>query len=29
MNTKLLQKQSDTLKFLSVDMIQKANSGHP
>jgi len=29
MNTKLLQKQSDTLKFLSVDMVQKANSGHP
>ena len=29
MTNKLLQKQSDTLKFLSADMIQRANSGHP
>ena len=25
----LLRKQSNTIKFLSADMVQKANSGHP
>ncbi len=25
----MLQKQSDTIRFLAADMIQKANSGHP
>ncbi len=25
----LLQKQADTIRFLSTDMVQKANSGHP
>lgn len=25
----LLKKQADTIRFLSADMIQKANSGHP
>lgn len=29
MNFDLLQKQADTLRFLSADMVQKANSGHP
>ena len=28
-NMSLLQKQSDTIKFLCADMVQKANSGHP
>jgi len=28
-NTKLLQKQADTIRFLCADMIQSANSGHP
>jgi transketolase len=27
--TQLLQKMADTIRFLSLDMIQKANSGHP
>jgi transketolase len=26
---KILKKQADTIRFLSADMIQKANSGHP
>ncbi len=29
MSHDLLQKQADTIRFLSADMIQKANSGHP
>lgn len=29
LNTQMLQKMSNTLRFLSADMIQKANSGHP
>lgn len=29
MSNDLLQKQSDTIRFLAADMIQKANSGHP
>lgn len=28
-NMNLLKKQSDTIKFLCADMVQKANSGHP
>jgi len=27
--TNILQKQSDTIKFLCADMVQRANSGHP
>jgi transketolase len=26
---KILKKQADTIRFLSADMVQKANSGHP
>ena len=26
---KMLKKMSDTIRFLSLDMIQRANSGHP
>ncbi|RQD68195.1 transketolase [Campylobacter hepaticus] len=29
MDIKILQEQANTLRFLSADMIQKANSGHP
>ncbi|MBZ7940142.1 transketolase [Campylobacter molothri] len=29
MDTKFLKIQADTLRFLSADMIEKANSGHP
>lgn len=29
MDKELLQKQANTLRFLSADMVQKANSGHP
>ncbi|MDR1614592.1 MAG: transketolase [Campylobacteraceae bacterium] len=29
MEYKLLKKQADTIRFLSADMVQKANSGHP
>lgn len=29
MDKKILQKQANTLRFLSADMVQKANSGHP
>ncbi|TQR32355.1 transketolase [Campylobacter sp. MIT 99-7217] len=29
MNKALLKKQADTLRFLSADMVQRANSGHP
>ncbi|TBR79287.1 transketolase [Campylobacter novaezeelandiae] len=29
MDIQILQKQADTLRFLSADMIEKANSGHP
>ncbi|TKX34783.1 transketolase [Campylobacter taeniopygiae] len=29
MDTKFLKIQADTLRFLSADMIQRANSGHP
>ena len=29
MTDKLDQQCIDTLRFLSVDMVQKANSGHP
>ena len=29
MDTKMLQKQADTLRFLSADMVQRAHSGHP
>lgn len=29
MDLKMLQKQANTLRFLSADMVQKANSGHP
>jgi transketolase len=29
MSQNLLQKQADTIRFLSADMIQRANSGHP
>ena len=25
----MLQKQANTLRFLSADMVQEANSGHP
>ncbi len=28
-NKQMLKKMADTIRFLSVDMIQKANSGHP
>ena len=29
MNKELLKKEANTIRFLSADMIQKANSGHP
>ncbi|MDR1976241.1 MAG: transketolase [Campylobacteraceae bacterium] len=29
MNYEFLKKQADTIRFLSADMVQKANSGHP
>lgn len=29
MDKKILKKQANTLRFLSADMVQKANSGHP
>lgn len=29
MDTAMLKKQADTLRFLSADMVQRANSGHP
>ena len=29
MSIKLLQQQADTVRFLSADMVQSANSGHP
>ena len=29
MTRALAQQSIDTLRFLSVDMVQKANSGHP
>lgn len=29
MNIQILQEQANTLRFLSADMVQKANSGHP
>ncbi len=29
MSEQLLQKQADTIRFLSADMVQQANSGHP
>ena len=29
MSKQLLQKQADTIRFLSADMVQSANSGHP
>ncbi len=29
MSIQLLQKQADTIRFLSADMVQAANSGHP
>ncbi len=29
MDTKMLKKMADTIRFLGLDMIQKANSGHP
>ncbi len=29
MDKKMLKKMADTIRFLSADMIQKANSGHP
>lgn len=29
MDTVMLKKMADTIRFLSLDMIQKANSGHP
>lgn len=29
MDLKMLAKQANTLRFLSADMVQKANSGHP
>ncbi len=29
LDTKQLQKQADTMRFLCADMIQEANSGHP
>lgn len=29
MDKQILQKQANTLRFLSADMVQKANSGHP
>jgi transketolase len=28
-NTKLLQQQANTIRFLAADMVQAANSGHP
>ena len=28
-NKTLLEKQANTIRFLSADMVQKANSGHP
>lgn len=29
MQSEMLQKQADTIRFLAADMVQKANSGHP
>ncbi len=29
LDKKMLKKQADTLRFLSADMVQRANSGHP
>ncbi|WP_457596799.1 transketolase [Hydrogenimonas sp.] len=29
MDTKMMKKMADTIRFLAADMIQKANSGHP
>lgn len=29
MDLSILQEQANTLRFLSADMVQKANSGHP
>jgi len=29
MDKKMMQKMADTIRFLSADMVQKANSGHP
>lgn len=29
MDIQILQEQANTLRFLSADMVQKANSGHP
>ncbi len=28
MDIQILQEQANTLRFLSADMVQKANSGH-
>ena len=29
MDTAMMQKQADTIRFLAADMVQQANSGHP